>query len=83
VDERRIAIDEVMSSIKDGSMTEVFGTGTAAVISPVGEIYHKGETAIINGGKTGPVAKRLFDEISGIQIGERPDVFGWVRHLDI
>ena len=83
VEERRITIDEVMSSIKDGSMTEVFGTGTAAVISPVGEIFHKGVTAVINGGKTGPVAQRLFDEISGIQYGERPDPFGWVRHIDM
>lgn len=83
VEERRISIDEVMSSIKDGSMTEVFGTGTAAVISPVGEIYHKGETAVVNGNKTGPLAQRLFDEITGIQSGERPDPFGWVHHIDL
>jgi branched-chain amino acid aminotransferase len=81
VEERRISIDEVMSSIKDGSMTEMFGTGTAAVISPVGELYHKGETVFINGGKTGPIAQKLFDEISGIQYGERPDNFGWVHRI--
>ncbi len=83
VEERRISIDEVMSSIKDGSMTEVFGTGTAAVISPVGEIYHRGETAIVNGNRTGPLAQKLFDEITGIQSGERSDPFGWVHHVDI
>ncbi|OPY29628.1 MAG: branched-chain amino acid aminotransferase [Methanomassiliicoccales archaeon PtaU1.Bin030] len=83
VEERRISIDEVMASIKDGSMTEIFGTGTAAVISPVGELFHKGETVTINGNKTGPLAQRLFDEITGIQVGERPDPFGWVHHLDI
>ena len=83
VEERRIAIDEVMSSIKDGSMTEVFGTGTAAVISPVGEIYHKGETVTVNGNKTGPLAQKFFDEITGIQSGERPDPFGWVHHVDL
>lgn len=83
VEERRIAIDEVMASIKDGSMTEVFGTGTAAVISPVGEIYHRGEKVVINDNRTGPVSQRLFDEITGIQYGDRPDPFGWVRHLDI
>src|SRR5690606_23796236 len=62
VEERRISIDEVMASIKDGSMTEIFGTGTAAVISPVGELFHKGETVTINDNKTGPLAQRLFDE---------------------
>ncbi len=83
VEERRISIDEVMSSIKDGSMTEVFGTGTAAVISPVGEIYHRGETVTVNDNKTGPVAQKLFDEITGIQSGERPDPFGWVHHVSL
>jgi len=77
VEERRISIDEVMSSLKDGSMTEVFGTGTAAVISPVGEIVHKGESAVINSGRIGEMSQRLYDEITGIQYGEREDVFGW------
>ena len=83
VEERRITIDEVMASVKDGSMTEIFGTGTAAVISPVGEIFHKGDTVIINKNKIGPMAQKLFDEISGIQYGERPDIFGWVRHIEV
>lgn len=81
VEERRITIDEVMAAVKDGSMTEVFGTGTAAVISPVGEIYHKGETVVINGGRIGPVSQRLYDAITAIQYGEAPDPFGWVRSL--
>lgn len=79
VEERRISIDEVMASIKDGSMTEAFGTGTAAVISPIGEIYHKGETAIINDGRIGPVSQKLYDTITGIQYGEIPDPFGWIH----
>jgi branched-chain amino acid aminotransferase len=83
VEERRISIDEVMSSIKNGTMTEVFGTGTAAVISPVGEIYHKGETVTVNGNRTGPLAQKLFDEITGIQSGERPDPFGWVHRVSL
>jgi branched-chain amino acid aminotransferase len=83
VEERPIDIDEVMGSINDGSVTEVFGTGTAAVISPVGEIYHRGYRAIINDNQTGPLAQRLFDEITGIQYGDRPDPFGWVHHLAI
>jgi branched-chain amino acid aminotransferase len=83
VEERRITIDEVMSSIKSGSMTEVFGTGTAAVISPVGELFHKGETVFINDNKIGPVARKLFDAITAIQYGEAPDTFGWVHHVEI
>ena len=79
VEERRISIDEVMSSIEDGSMTEVFGTGTAAVISPVGEIHHKGKNVIVNEGRIGPVSQKLYDTITGIQYGEIDDPFGWVR----
>ncbi len=79
VEERRISIDEVMSSIEDGSMTEVFGTGTAAVISPVGEIHHKGKNVIVNGGRIGPVSQKMYDTITGVQYGEIDDEFGWVR----
>ncbi len=58
-------------------MKECFGTGTAAVISPVGEIQHGDAKVVINGGKIGPGAQGLYDEITGIQYGERPDRFGW------
>ena len=81
VEERRISIDEVMSAIEDGSMTEVFGTGTAAVISPVGEIHHKGKSVIVNDGRIGPVSQKLYDTITGIQYGEIDDPFGWVRTI--
>jgi len=81
VEERRISIDEVMSSIEDGSMTEAFGTGTAAVISPIGEIHHKGKSAIVNEGRIGPVSQKLYDTITGIQYGEIEDPFGWVRTI--
>jgi len=77
VAERRISIDEVLSHARDGSLTEVFGTGTAAVISPVGEIQHGSAKITINGGKIGPMAQALYDEITGIQYGERADRFNW------
>lgn len=77
VSERRISIDEVISTARDGSLKEVFGTGTAAVISPVGEIQHGDIKITISGGKIGPVAQHLYDEITGIQYGERPDRFNW------
>jgi len=83
VHERRIPIDEVMKSIEDGSMTEVFGTGTAAVISPVGEINHMGETMVINRGRTGPISQRLYDEITAIQYKEAEDLFGWLHPIGV
>jgi len=77
VTERRVSIDEVLLASKKGSLAEVFGTGTAAVISPVGEIQYGGERIIINKGRIGSLSQRLYDEITGIQYGERPDNFRW------
>jgi branched-chain amino acid aminotransferase len=77
VSERRIAIDEVFQASKNNKLSDVFCTGTAAVISPVGEIEHNGEAIIINGGKTGATAQQLYDEVTAIQYGEKEDKFGW------
>ena len=75
--ERRISIDEVIESIKNKTLKECFGTGTAAVISPVGEIYYKDKPYIINEGKTGELTRKLFEYITGIQYGEKEDSFNW------
>jgi len=75
--ERRLSINDVLTSSKKGTLKEVFGSGTAAVISPVGEIHHEGQRIIISDNKIGPLAQRLYDEITGIQYGEKPDKFGW------
>ena len=77
IEERKISIDEVLEKAKSGALQEVFGTGTAAVISPVGWIQHKQEMVTINKGGIGSFSQRLYDEITGIQYGERPDIFGW------
>ncbi len=82
VEQRQVAIDEVLSGIKSGEITEVFGSGTAAVVSPVGKIVTEEETVVINDNKVGPVSQHLFDELTGIQMGAKPDPFGWVRMLD-
>ncbi len=82
VEERPISIDEVMNSAESGHLKECFGTGTAAVISPVGSLYYKGKSYEVNGGKTGELAERLFDEITGIQYGEKDDRFGWIEFVD-
>jgi len=76
--ERRITIDEVLAAQKDGSLQEAFGAGTAAVISPVGQFAYRGQEYKVGDGKTGPISRRLYDEIVGIQYGDRPDPFNWV-----
>ncbi len=78
INERMISIDEVVSGVEDGSLQEVFSTGTAAVISPLGELCYKGKTILVNDGKTGPVAQRLFDELQAIQFGARKDPHNWM-----
>ncbi len=80
--ERRISIEEVIEGLKKGELTECFGTGTAAVISPVGKIYYRGKEHIINQGKTGPIAKKFFDYLTGLQYGELEDPFGWAITLE-
>jgi branched-chain amino acid aminotransferase len=80
--ERPISIDEVLAANADGSLREIFASGTAAVISPVGALSYREQEYVINGGQTGPLAQRLFDELQGIQYGNRPDPFGWRVELD-
>ncbi|TXS90218.1 branched-chain amino acid aminotransferase [Parahaliea maris] len=82
VEEARLDINEVMADIASGRITEVFGCGTAAVVSPVGLMAMKGRDYEINGGQTGPVARRLFDELMAIQYGDAEDPFGWVTAVD-
>jgi len=77
-DERRITIDEVIAAAKDGTLTEAFGAGTAAVISPVGEFCYKGKSIMVNNGKTGELSQRLFDGIQALQRGMMPDPHNWL-----
>ena len=72
-----MAIDEVVQAYKDGNFKEMFASGTAAVISPVGELCYKDEDMIINNGEIGPMAQELYDTIYGIQTGKLPDEMGW------
>ena len=83
VSERAIGIDEIREANKNGTLQEAFGTGTAAVISPVGELVYRDETIVINDMKIGPVAQKFYDTITGIQYGELDDPYGWVETIDI
>lgn len=81
VSERPVTIEEVRASARNGSLREAFGTGTAAVISPVGLLSYQGEEISINGGRVGELSRKLQDEIMGIQYGEIPDRYGWIHRV--
>ncbi len=77
VTERKISINEVFEAHSKGQLKEVFGTGTAAIISPVGEMSFNENDFMINGGKVGNIALNLFETLTGIQQGKIKDEFGW------
>lgn len=78
VEERRISIDEIFEAYKDGKLEEVFGTGTAAVISPVGELKWEEKIMQIGEGKIGELSQKIYDTITGIQLGKIKDELNWV-----
>ncbi len=78
VEERKVSVDELMEAHKSGKLNECFGTGTAAVISPVGQLTYKGNDMIINNGEMGEITTKLYDAITSIQMGKAEDKFGWV-----
>ena len=77
VEERRISVDELLEAQHSGKLEEVFGTGTAAVISPVGKLRYVDDVMEINGGKIGELSQKLYDTMTGIQYGKIDDPFGW------
>ncbi len=77
VNERRLAMTEVIEAIEKGTLKEAFASGTAAVISPVGQIYFRKKEYLINEGKTGVLADKLYNEILKIQYGIKEDPFSW------
>ncbi len=81
VTERQVSIEEVVRAAEDGSLQEIFGSGTAAVISPVSSFRYKGIDHLVGDGKTGNVAAKLFEELVAIQTGVKPDPYGWVVNI--
>ena len=81
ISERRISIDEVLEAGHNGRLKEAFGSGTAAVISPVGRIVYKSDDFKVGDGKTGPLSLKLYEEITGIQYGLKNDDHGWVESV--
>ena len=70
-----------MQAGHDGTLQEAFGTGTAAVISPIGELRYKDDEVIIHDFKTGELTQKLYDTLTGIQWGDIEDTFGWTREV--
>ena len=82
VAEELLDVNEILRDIQSGKITEAFGCGTAAVISPVGKLAFRDKEYVINDNQSGPVAKNLYDELTGIQYGTREDRFGWIQNVD-
>jgi len=78
VEERRISIDEVVEAYRTGKLEEAFGTGTAAVISPIGEFLWNEEKLIVNNGEIGELSQKLYNELTGIQNGTVEDIYSWM-----
>ena len=81
VSERMISLDEVLAALESGKVKEIFASGTAAVISPVGKLAYRGKKFVIHEAKVGPLAKKLYDHIMGIQYGKIKDPYGWMMKV--
>lgn len=81
VSERRISVDELGRALEDGKLEEAWGCGTAAVVSPIGELCYKGKKFIINEGRIGALTQHLYDTLTGIQWGKLEDKYGWTKQL--
>ena len=79
VEERDLSIDELMEAGRTGQLKEAWGTGTAAVISPIGELCYKGEKITIHNFETGPLTQKLYDTLTGIQWGKLEDQYHWTK----
>jgi branched-chain amino acid aminotransferase len=81
VEERKIDINTIMADLRSGAITEAFGSGTAAVVTPVGTLEYKSEALTVGSGGVGRLTQALYDTLTGIQTGKLPDDFGWIRKI--
>ena len=82
VEERLLSVDELFKAAESGALEEAWCVGTAAVVSPIGTLSWDGRDYPINGNKIGALSRRLYDELTGIQWGTKPDPFGWACPID-
>ena len=76
-EERLLSVDELFEAAGSGALEEAWCVGTAAVISPIGELYYKDRSYVVNDGQIGALSQKLYDELTGIQWGQKDDPFGW------
>jgi branched-chain amino acid aminotransferase len=76
-----VEIDDLIAGVRSGRVSEAFGTGTAAVVSPVGVLGYRNEVVTVGSGGVGPVTRRMYDTLTGIQYGRIPDSFGWMHQV--
>lgn len=81
VTERLLSVDELIQAMKDGTLEEAWGCGTAAVVSPIGQLYYDGVTYTINNNEIGDVTRALYDKLTGIQWGKIEDPYGWTVEI--
>jgi branched-chain amino acid aminotransferase len=82
VEERPLSIEEIVAGIKSGALTESFGAGTAAVVTPVGTVGWQGKDHVIAGGEVGPVTQHFYKELTDLQYGKAPDRYHWMRTIE-
>ncbi len=83
VTERLVSVEEIVKAAKDGKLEEAWGTGTAAVVSPIGHLFYDGVDYTVSDNKIGELTQKLYDELTGIQWGKREDKYGWVYKVKI
>ncbi|WP_163102322.1 branched-chain amino acid aminotransferase [Peribacillus alkalitolerans] len=83
VTEKKISMEEIKEAYSNGLLEEAFGTGTAAVISPIGSFHWQDHDMIINNGETGKLSRKLFETLTGLQTGKLEDTFGWVSEVNV
>lgn len=81
VEERRISVGELTTACREGKMEEMFGTGTAAVVAPIGKLRYRDEVMLVGDGGIGPLSQKVYDELTGIQWGRLPDTQGWTMEV--
>ena len=77
VTERPLSIDELIAAVENGTLEEAWGTGTAAVVSPIGWLFVDDKEYVVCNHEIGPLCKRLYDSLTAIQWGKAPDTYGW------
>jgi branched-chain amino acid aminotransferase len=77
VEERLFSVDELFEAAENGTLEEAWGTGTAAVVSPIGQLYYKGKEYVVSNNKIGETTQKLYDNLTGIQWGKVKDENGW------